>query len=429
LELLSPVTVGVALAAVGIDLAFWFRALRGYRRWSSSERSRPEPRSWPNVHVIVCLKGSLPRLRETVRALRDQDYRGTYRITFVTEAAAEDGDLAAGDLRAVLDTDADARERCDHVVAGRVIDRGLRRAQKNQNLLAGIRHAEEGFGPIDVFAFCDGDLLVRTHWLRDMVRPLATGAGDASTSFHGVAPTEGRILEALHGLAEASQSLATLVCRGATWGGSMAIRAEAFRRLRLAEVWGRTVVDDTSMIRVVKEKGLRVVPVPRLLVSSTSTIPNYRRFVGWLGRQFFFVKVYLPWRYRILWTKIGLNVALLWLAGFHAGYRLIEGAWPSGPWAGWSALIAAAVVLASCDVCRFLVPDRSPARIAIPASFLMHGAGLLACANASLRRHRLTWSDLTYVLERDGRVADVSSSAMEPIPPVADEVAPEEAAA
>ena len=422
---LQSVTWGIAALALAFHSYFWGRTLRGYLSWRRLLSRQPDPATWPRTHVFVCLKGVLPRLAETLRALDTQDYPGAYRVSFITEGGAADGDEAAGALGTLLE----GLSRCDHVVAGRVLDHDARCAQKNWNLLGGIRHAEGSHGPVDVYAFCDGDLLVRPTWLREMVKPLATGAGDASTTFHCVEPDGRRVLAALHGIAETCQSMAALVCRGAAWGGSMAIAAKVFRRHRLEEIWGRTVVDDMTLSRLIQGSSLKVVPVPRFLVSSRSEIDGYRGFVRWLGRQFFFVRVYLPSLYRALGAKVVLDVAALWMAAYHVGHRFVHGVWPAGEAAGVAVTLVATSLLTTFWLFRFLLPERPSARAWIPASFLVPGASLLACASASLQRRRLTWRDLTYVVDRQGHVSHVERTCPAPLAPEPPAPLPEEAAA
>jgi len=404
---LGVVTLGIAGLTLAFNLGFWLRTIRGYLSWRSHARDASDPPSWPHARIIVCLKGELSRLEETAVALDRQDYPGEFGVTFVTEASAERGDVAAARLATVLPT----LTRSDHVVAGRVLDDGMRCAQKNYNLLAGIRHAEARHGPLGVYAFCDGDILVLPSWLRKMVRPLATGRSEASTSFHYIAPEGRHLLAALHGMAEACQSLAALVCRGATWGGSMAIRSEIFRAHGLGEIWSRTVVDDMTLSLVLKRSRLRVTPIAQFLVSSRSEITSYRSFLAWLGRQFFFVKTYLPSLYRVLGTMMALNVAALWLGSFHAAYFLVHDEWPAGPWAGAAAILTAVGGPMTFFLFRYLIPERPSARAWFGASILAPGASLLACGHASTRRRRLTWRDLTYFLEGDGRVAHVTGNA------------------
>jgi hypothetical protein len=210
----------------------------------------------------------------------------------------------------------------------------------------------------------------------------------------------------------------------------MAILAHVFRRRRLAEIWGRTVVDDMTLSRALKGSRLRVVPVPRFLVSSRSEIDGYRTFVRWLGRQFFFVRVYLPDLYRALWTKMGLDVATLWLAAYHVAHRLVHHAWPAGPLAGLAVTAVCASLFGTFLLFRYLLPDRPPARAWIPAALLVPGAGLLACAHASFKRRRLTWRDLTYVVDRHGHVSRVERTVPRRAAPLpAPAAAVEEAAA
>jgi cellulose synthase/poly-beta-1,6-N-acetylglucosamine synthase-like glycosyltransferase len=425
LTALEAGTLAVGALALAFNVHFWLRAVRGYWSWRRYLDRRPDPRRWPRARVFVCLKGRLPRLGETMRSLDAQDYPGSFGVTFITEGSAEAGDESAQALRELLP----GATRCNHVVAGRVLEHDARCAQKNWNLLAGIRHAEGEDDSLEVYAFCDGDLLVRPNWLREMVKPLATGAGQVSTSFHCVEPEGRRVLAALHGIAETCQSMAALVCRGAAWGGSMAILAPVFRRHRLEEIWSRTVVDDMTLSRVLQGTRLTVVPVPRFLVSSRSEIDGYRAFVRWLGRQYFFVRVYLPTMYRALGVKVALDVAALWLAAYHCAHAIVHGAWPAGALAGIGVTTVAASLLATFWLFRFLLPERPSVRAWIPASLLVPGASLLACADATFRRRRIIWRDLTYDVDRRGDVSRVYATGRPPVPGTDPGPLPEEAAA
>jgi len=429
MEPFGLLTWGVALGVIGFNVGIWAVGAYRIRRWKSRRRRTPEPARWPAVQVFVCLKGRMPELRQTVLALDLQDYPGTYRVTFVTEGPAA-RDEAAAALAAVLPV----TRRCDHVVAGRVLDSGARCAQKNFNLLAGIRHAESSSLAIDVYAFCDGDLHVQSRWLRELVQPIAAGESDATTSLHYATPTERRLLGALHGMVESAQSLAAIVCRAATWGGSMAIGRASFHRLGLPDVWARTCVDDVTMSRVLREARISVTPVPQFLVHAGSDIGSYTSFVRWLGRQFFFVKVYLPSRWHLLWLKCALDVAVLWIAAFHVSHRVVRGEWASGgPEAAAIALTATLTAFGAFHVFRYLLPDPPPLREWLGATLLVHGAGMLACADATLRRKRLIWRDLAYHLERGGQVRSVTenrkASASPPAPPAPEEPLAEEAVA
>jgi len=423
--MLSFVTIGIALGALALNAQAWFRAVRGWVAWRRLVHRREDPGGWPSAHVLVCLKGDLPRLSETLAALAAQDYPGAYQVSFVTEAGADGGDEAAAQLAPLLGGFA----RLHHVIAGRVVDSNVRCAQKNWNLVGGIRAVRSTHGSPDVWAFCDGDLLVRPNWLTEMVRPLAGGGSEASTSFHYLEPSGGRLLHALHGVAEACQSFAALVTRGMTWGGSMAIRADVFERLGLESVWQRTVVDDMTASRVLSDSNLRVTAVPRFLVNGRSDIDTWRGFVRWLGRQYFFVKVYLPRQYRMLWTKACLDVAAVWLGAFHVAYRVIQGEWVAGAGPGLLATAVGVAIVAGIHLFRYLLPERPPIHSWAGASLLAPGVSLLACADAMLRRRKLKWRDLTYIVDRKGTVSHVDW-AESPVPlvevPVVEEPVVEE---
>ncbi len=406
MEAFIVASILISAGALSANAVTWWRAIGRLRSWKRDRRDSLAPACWPASHIFVCLKGSLPHLAETVRALDSQDYAGPYRVTFIVE----NGDLAHAPIERLVA----GSKHMDVKTVGRVTDSGWRCAQKNHNLLRGIDHAEENGGAPDVYAFCDGDLVVSTSWLAEMVHPIATGRSEASTSFHFVEARDRALLGALHGMAETWQSLAALVCKGATWGGSMAIHRDSFRKAGLADVWRETVVDDLTMSRVMKALRVRVAPIPQFLVTSRSEIKSYPDFVRWLGRQFFFVKIYSPVWYGMLWANMFVNGAALGIAAAHVVIRLVTGTWPGGISGAIVAGMAAAGVLASFYFSRFLLPERPPVRAWIGAALLVNAASLLACADATLRRRKLTWSDLTYRLGRDGRVADIVGPGLEP---------------
>lgn len=392
-------STAIASGAIATNAVLWGRAMKRIRSWKRDRRELGERLDWPRAHVFVCLKGHLPRLEASVKALALQDYAGPFRVTYIVEQTDE---VLPAILRLVVDS-----SLMDVKIVDKVTNSTFRCGQKNYNLLHGIEHADEFDASSEVYAFCDGDLVVSPTWLSEMIHPLARRASDVSTSFHFVESQEKALLGALHGMAETWQSLAALVCQGATWGGSMAIRRSLFWEIGLAEVWRETVVDDITMFRVLKSRRIRVTSVPQFLVVSRSEIRSYRGFVRWLGRQFFFVKIYSPFWYMLLGAQMMLNGAALGVGTFQLTTRLVSGSWPYGAGVGIGAIAASACVFASFYFSRFLIPDRPPIRAWFGAALLVNLASLLACADATLRRRKLTWSDFTYFLARDGRVAEI----------------------
>jgi hypothetical protein len=172
-----------------------------------------------------------------------------------------------------------------------------------------------------------------------------------------------------------------------------------------------------------------VTPVPQFLVSGRSEIGGYWSFVRWLGRQFFFVKVYQRSRWHLLWAKCALDIGAIWLTAYQASHRIVRGEWPVSAEAAVVTLAASAAALGTFHVLRYFLPVPPPRRAWLGATLLAHGVGLLACADATLRRKRLTWSDLTYELGPDGRVAHVTDSSAPRAAPAVDDPVAEEAVA
>jgi hypothetical protein len=131
--------------------------------------------------------------------------------------------------------------------------------------------------------------------------------------------------------------------------------------------------------------------------------------------------------------KCALDVSVLWVAAFHVSHRAFRGEWAGGgPEAAGIAVAATIVAFGAFHIFRYFLPDPPPLRDWLGATLLVHGAGMLACADATLRRKRLIWSDLAYHLERGGQVVTVTETRKAPpapAPAADEEPLPEEAVA
>jgi len=313
------------LAAALIAQSAW--SLRdGYRFLAYLQRSlHAAPRGFqPPAALIVPVRGLEPELAGNVDALFTQDYPD-YQLIF---AVAREADPAYAWLIArcswPLNRERGPRE-VQVVLAGTTEERG----EKVNNLLAALKAVSPR---VQVLVFADADARPRGHWLGSLIDPLGDTAVTVSTGFRWYLPAKG---SASRARAAWDASIATLLGEhhsNFAWGGSMGVRAQDFRRLKVAErYWAHTVSDDYGLTRAVRDAGGWIRFEPKCLVAGTGGV-TWAGFLRWANRQIIITRVYA----RHLWTwglashalfcgtiALGVGIAIL---GSEADSRLLAAA-------------------------------------------------------------------------------------------------------
>jgi ceramide glucosyltransferase len=293
-SMLLPVKVfllfGAALIIEGIvSLLDGYRFLKYVRR---SLRMAPADFHPPTV-LIVPVKGVDPGLETTLDRLFGQDYPD-YRLVFSVASDRDPAYVYLAERLRKYTSNAGPRE-VGLVVAGVSRERG----EKVNNLIAALGAVSPATG---VLVFADADARPKTDWLRSLVAPLADSAVTVSTGFRWYLP--GRSF-ASRLRAAWDASIATMLGdhrSNFAWGGSMAIRAEDFRRLRIAEhYWRATVSDDYGITQAVRDAGGRIRFEPRCLTASLEE-STLGEFLRWSNRQIIITRVYAErlWRWGLV---------------------------------------------------------------------------------------------------------------------------------
>ncbi len=205
-------------------------------------------------------KGIDARFTANIHSFFEQDYENYY-LLFVVES---ESDPAYQELVALKDRQTPR----SHALAVQILVAGPSRSssQKIHNLLYALDRVPTD---TEVLAFADSDVCVHRDWLGHLVHPLYQPKRGATTGYRWFVPTSCNVatlaLSALN--AAVAQFLGNSMFNQA-WGGSMAIRAEDFRRLGMPEIWSQALSDDLSLSRAVRRAGLRIVFVPECLVAS-----------------------------------------------------------------------------------------------------------------------------------------------------------------
>jgi len=290
-----------------VSLRGGFRFLRFVREsWR-----KPPGNFTPPAAVIIPAKGVDADFETNLSQYLAQDYPW-YQIVFVVASPSDPAyAVLAAKLRAAPREAGKGAAAATLVVAGYSDVRG----EKVNNLIAGVRAVD---AKAEVLVFADMDARPRPDWLRSLVAPLADPAVTVSTGFRWYLPGVGFVSQLR---AAWDTSIATLFGdRGdnIAWGGSTAIRFADFARLEIVERhWARTVSDDYTLTRAVRQAGGAIRFEPRCLLASRQE-SSFREFLGWSNRQIIITRVYAP----RLWL-MGLASHSLYGATFLLGLALI----------------------------------------------------------------------------------------------------------
>lgn len=266
----------IAGSAVLLALA----SLRGEQRRAAYVKAQLAERAGalPPATVIVPVKGQDDGLRENLAALAALNYPD-YELMVAAQCAA---DIPAGVLP----------PRVKVVLAH---GGGAEASEKVQNLAAGVAAARHISA---VYAFADSDARVTAGWLRALAAPLNEPGVGASTGYRWFMPEPAGLWSLLRAVWDGT-SLGVLGPgdNPFAWGGSMAIRKDAFFDAEVLESWKTAISDDYALSDAVHRAGLRIAFAPGALAPSPERITAHR-FFAWSRRQLLLTRVYSPklWR-------------------------------------------------------------------------------------------------------------------------------------
>jgi ceramide glucosyltransferase len=279
----------------------------------------------PPAAVIIPVTGDDAALESNISAFMAQEYPG-YQLVLVV---GDENDPACGMLSRILKQSQIHATGCkvSLIVAGPSNAQG----QKVHNLLRGLEAVEPG---TELLVFADADALPGRKWLRSLAAPLANRDVTVSTGFRWYLPGRAFVSQLR---AAWDTSIATFMGEhdcSFPWGGSMAIRAEDFKRLRVREhYWASTVSDDYGLGRAVHDHNGRIRFEPRCLVASRED-SSFAAFMRWTNRQIIITRVYAA----RLWA-LGLAAHVLYSLTFALGLVVLL-----APGAGWERFVVIALL-------------------------------------------------------------------------------------
>ena len=274
-------------------------------------RNRPPGSFTPSTAVVIPCKGMDAGFGINLNRFLHQDYPD-YQVVLVVATAREPAYQNLRECLEAIRTSGEIHKRRASLVVAGVADG---RGEKVNNLLRGIEAVDQ---TVQVLAFADIDAAPSPDWLRSLVEPLADAQITVSTGFRWYLPGEGFVSRLR---AAWDTSIATMMGdhnHNFAWGGSMAIRARDFQRLRIAErYWANTVSDDFALTRAVGEAGGRIAFEPRCLLASRED-SSWREFFRWSTRQIIITRVYAAH-----WWRLGLATYLFYCGSLTLGLAVM----------------------------------------------------------------------------------------------------------
>jgi cellulose synthase/poly-beta-1,6-N-acetylglucosamine synthase-like glycosyltransferase len=242
----------------------------------------------PKTALCIPCKGIDSSFENNISSFFRQNYEN-FVLRFVVE---DDSDPAYEKLCQLKEEMGGSSEALDIeiLIAGRN-DSGCC-SQKNHNLLY---CCSQVIDEVEVLAFADSDIRVRKDWLSHLVYPLRLEKNGVSSGYRWFIPKNNTVAELA--LSAMNAKVAQLLGNNRfnqVWGGSMAIRTEVFKKLKVDEIWSKTISDDLSLSYAIKKSGYKVAFVPACLAASYEEM-DWRGLFEFGRRQFLITKVSSIW--------------------------------------------------------------------------------------------------------------------------------------
>lgn len=249
-------------------------------RYARRERNINRPDYTPKTAIIAPHYGWDDQTSENVKRLLNQDYAGEYEVFLVTHAKGESGyDESYPHLLEI----AEGHPNAHTLLAPNIVDNSLPRSQKVQNLMTAIAAFS---ADVEIIAFVDADATIERDWLRLLVQPLQD---------ENVGATVGARFYFPHTLNTASLVEAVwinfqIALQGdhplaMVWGGSNAIRREAFDQGRVLQRWENATIEDHNLTHTVRDLKRKIHFVPDCIAVTHTEKRTWKQIIEFTNRQ------------------------------------------------------------------------------------------------------------------------------------------------
>lgn len=297
----------IALVLILSQLVFLVQMCRNYHYALAKYKKKRSVYQLRTALFVPC-KDTDSDFQKNITSFFNQDYEN-YLLWFVVADKADPAYAELCKLKSQLTRTSKARD-VQVLVAGPAQSC----SQKIHNLLYCYQRIGDD---VEVMAFADSDIRVRTDWLSHLVYPLRKSEIGAASGYRWFVPKKNN--PATLALSAVNAKIAQLLGNtrfNQAWGGSMAIRTDTFRKVGLDKIWPKASSDDLSLTCAVKKAGLKVAFVPACLVASYEST-TWGKLFEFGRRQFLITRVGAP----ATWC-FGLASSLYSILGLWGGAAL-----------------------------------------------------------------------------------------------------------
>jgi len=243
----------IALVLILSQLVFMVQIYRNYHYALAKYKKKRSGYRLRTALFIPC-KDTGPDFQKNITSFFNQDYEN-YLLWFVVADKSDPAYAKLCKLKNQLSRTSKARD-VQVLVAGHVRNsktetkisngpgQGQSCSQKIHNLLYCYQRIGDDVDPahpiggVEVLAFADSDVCVRSDWLSHIVYPLRKPKIGAASGYRWFVPRNNN--PATLALSAVNAKIAQLLGNtrfNQAWGGSMAIRIDTFRKVGLDKIW------------------------------------------------------------------------------------------------------------------------------------------------------------------------------------------------
>lgn len=361
----------------------------------------------PRVLVVLSLRGADPFLKHCLAGLFRLDYPN-HQIRIVVDSRQDSAWRVVEQCLAELPS--------DHVTLVE-LQTPLGTCGLRTNAL--LQHVVDLDASYDVVAWLDADIIPYPRWLWDLVAPFSDPGVGAVSGLRWYVPAfsnPGTLIRTTWNTAGTVQ----MVASGMAFGGSLAYRAELFRRREVTESWSQILWEDVHTRDLVESQGFRLVfnGAATMPTRERISLASCRRFIT---RQMLNVRLYhKSWTF-LLWLSIWNSLApliaigLIWY-GHSAGDRQMASV------AGLSLVIYVFGLMYSClsggyQVRRMVAARGEPSWLApwgITPAVIATPFVYVACILQAAIARRVDWRGITYVVRGPRSISMLKHTPFQP---------------
>lgn len=350
----------------------------------------------PRTAVLLPIRGADPSLENCVKNILAQKFK-PYSVFFLAD---NETDPAVQTVRNILKTS--GSEKGNLVIFEKHLPNCSLKCGSLYQMWERLKDSE-----FEVFVNVDSDTNPPPDWLQRLVEPLKNPNIAAASGLRWYLPENlngGSVIRQLWNMGAVLQMFFFQI----PWGGSLAVRREVFEDGSLAEIWSRSLTDDTVTTIALQRIGKKCAILPSLLLVNREecSIPA---FYPWLKRQLLCVRKYhSSWNFvafQALFLGVPVGAAILCETGSLFQEKTNLSVWAILFLSVWFLGIGTAFWFMDESVRKELrgqgekVPQRSwrfmlGSCLLIPAAQLIY----LAAALGNFRMKSVTWRGIQYVL-------------------------------